>query len=108
MVYLYLVLAILCEVIGTMLLPISQNFTKFLPTIGLSISYILAFYFLTFAMHSIPIAIVYGTWSGLGILCISILSYFIYGQTLQWQSILGLFLIIAGVVLVNIFTSKSY
>ena len=105
MAYFYLLIAIICEVSGTMLLSISDNFTKPLPTIFLSVSYILAFYFLTFAMNSIPIAIVYATWSGLGIFCISILSYFIFDQSLQWQSILGLFFIVLGVVIVNTFTS---
>ena len=104
MSYIYLACAIVCEVIGTMLLPASQNFTKITPTITLSILYILAFYFLTYSLKSIPIAIVYATWSGLGIFSISILSYLIYGQTLQWQSIVGLLLIIIGVVIVNIFS----
>ena len=107
MVYIYLLIAIICEVFGTMLLSVSENFTKPIPTIGLSIAYILAFYFLTFAMKSIPVAIVYATWSGLGVFCISILSYFIHGQALQWQSIFGLFLIVSGVILVNTYASQS-
>ena len=86
-----------------MLLPVSENFTKPIPTIGLTIAYILAFYFLTFALKSIPIAIVYATWAGLGIFLISILGYFIYEQALQWQSILGLILIVFGVAIVNTF-----
>ena len=108
MSYLYLVCAIFCEVFGTMLLPLSQNFTKFVPTIILSISYILAFYFLTHSLKDIPIAVVYATWSGLGIFSISILSYLIYGQVLHWQSIIGMFLIIIGVIIVNIFSANNY
>ena len=65
MAYFYLLAAIFCEVLGTMLLPISNNFTKIIPTTILSISYILAFYFLTFALKNIPIAIVYASWSAL-------------------------------------------
>ena len=103
MSYVYLFVAVISEVIGTMLLPISVNFTKPIPTIGLTIAYILAFYFLTFALKSIPIAIVYATWAGLGVFLISILGYFIYDQVLQWQSILGLILIVLGVVIVNTF-----
>ena len=103
MSYIYLAVAIFCEVIGTMLLPLSENFSKPLPSLALIIAYILAFYFLTFALQSIPIAIVYATWSGLGVLLISILGYIIYDQTLQWQSIVGLFFIITGVILVNSF-----
>ena len=103
MAYVYLFFAVISEVIGTMLLPVSENFTKPIPTIGLTIAYILAFYFLTFALKSIPIAIVYATWAGLGVFLISILGYFIYEQALQWQSILALILIVFGVTIVNIF-----
>ena len=103
MSYIYLAVAIFCEVIGTMLLPLSENFSKPLPSLALIIAYILAFYLLTFALQSIPIAIVYATWAGLGVLLISILGYIIYDQTLQWQSIVGLFFIVIGVILVNSF-----
>ena len=103
MAYVYLFVAVISEVVGTMLLPVSENFTKPIPTIGLTIAYILAFYFLTFALNSIPIAIVYATWAGLGVFLISILGYFIYEQALQWQSILGLILIVFGVAIVNTF-----
>ena len=103
MAYVYLFVAVISEVIGTMLLPVSENFTKPIPTICLTIAYILAFYFLTCALKSIPIAIVYATWAGLGVFLISILGYFIYEQALQWQSILGLILIVFGVAIVNTF-----
>ena len=104
--YLFLIGAILCEVAGTMLLPVTQNFTKILPTSFLTIVYISAFYLLTFVVNKLPIAIVYATWSGLGIFTISILGYIFFKQTLAWQAIVGLFLIVIGVVLVNSFTVK--
>ena len=62
--YVFLVGAIFCEVAGTMLLPVSQNFTKLIPTVALSIFYLTAFYLLTFVVNKLPIAIVYATWSG--------------------------------------------
>ena len=89
-----------------MLLPLSQNFTKLIPTILLAIFYLSAFYLLTFVVNKLPIAIVYATWSGLGIFTIAILGYIFFKQTLGWQAILGLFLIVIGVVLVNSFTIK--
>ena len=104
--YLFLVGAIICEVCGTMLLPVTQNFTKLTPTVFLAIFYLSAFYLLTFVVDKLPIAIVYGTWSGLGIFTIAILGYIFFKQTLAWQAILGLFLIVIGVVLVNSFTIK--
>ena len=104
--YLILFLAIICEVFGTMLLPVSQNFTKLIPTTILIIFYITAFYLLTFVVNKLPIAIVYATWSGLGIFTIAILGYIFFKQSLAWQAILGMFLIVVGVVLVNSFTVK--
>ena len=102
--YLFLTGAIICEVCGTMLLPITQNFTRLTPTIFLALFYLSAFYLLTFVVDKLPIAIVYGTWSGLGIFTIAILGYIFFKQTLSWQAIIGLFLIIAGTLLVNAFT----
>tara|TARA_B100000900_G_C20459936_1_gene666799 strand:- start:437 stop:769 length:333 start_codon:yes stop_codon:yes gene_type:complete len=102
--YIFLFGAIFFEVAGTMLLPISQNFTKLLPTIALTTFYLIAFYLLTFVVNKLPIAIVYATWSGLGIFTIAILGYIFFKQTLTWQAILGLFLIIIGVILVNSFS----
>ena len=102
--YFFLGGAIFCEVAGTMLLPISQNFTKILPTVVLGIFYISALYLLTFVVNKLPIAIVYATWSGLGIFTISILGYIFFKQNLSWQAVLGLFLIIVGVILVNSFS----
>ena len=104
--YLFLVGAIFCEVAGTMLLPISQNFTKLVPTLALSVFYLCAFYLLTFVVNKLPIAIVYATWSGLGIFTIAILGYIFFKQTLAWQAIAGLFLIVIGVILVNSFAGK--
>ncbi len=105
--YLFLFGAIFCEVAGTMLLPASQNFSKFMPTFALAIFYLTAFYLLTFVVNKLPIAIVYATWSGLGIFTIAILGYIFFKQTLAWQSILGLFLIVVGVILVNTFSINN-
>ena len=99
--YLILVIAIFCEVAGTILLPVSQNFTKIIPTFFLSIFYICALYLLTFVVNKLPIAIVYATWSGLGVFTVAILGYVLFNETLGWQSIIGLFLIVIGVILVN-------
>ena len=86
-----------------MLLPVSQNFTKLIPTTLLTIFYLTAFYLLTYVVNKLPIAIVYATWSGLGVFTIAILGYIFLSQTLNWQSISGLFLIVVGVILVNSF-----
>ena len=105
--YIFLIAAIFCEVAGTMLLPVSQNFTKLIPTVALSAFYLTAFYLLTFVVNKLPIAIVYATWSGLGIFTIAILGYIFLKQSLSWQAILGMFLIVVGVTLVNMYSSKT-
>ena len=105
--YLILIIAIFFEVGGTMLLPISQNFTKVIPTVALAIFYLSSFYLITFVVDKIPIAIVYATWSGLGVFTVAILGYIFFKQSLSWQAVLGLFLIVIGVVLVNSFTAKT-
>ena len=101
MSYVYLIGAILCEVTGTMLLPISKNFTKPLITITLVLAYVMAFYLLTFALKEIPLAIAYATWAGMGIFLITVLGYFFYSESLQWQTVLGLALIAVGIAIVN-------
>ena len=104
--YIFLSLAIILEVFGTMLLPVSQNFTKIFPTVALVAAYVCSFYFLTFALKTIPIAVVYASWAGLGVFLIAVLSKFIFDQSLSWQVVMGLILIILGVILVNTFSGS--
>ena len=68
--------------------------------------HIYVLYFLTHVLDKIPIAVVYATWSGLGIFTIAIFGYIFFKQNLSWQVMLGLFFIVVGVVLVNSFSSK--
>ena len=105
--YIVLFLAIIFEVIGTMLLPVSQNFTKLLPSSILLFSYGISFYFLAVVTQKLPLSIVYATWSGMGVFTVALLSYIFYKQTLSWQSIVGLFLIVVGVTIVNIYKSVN-
>ena len=104
--YIILFFAILFEVLGTMLLPASQNFTKLLPTSILLLSYGASFYFLALVSQKLPLAIIYTSWAGLGVFSVAMLSYFFYKQTLNWQTIIGLFLIIIGVTVVNLYKTE--
>ena len=107
--YLCLLAAIVFEVSGTLLLPASQNFTNVKATISLVLLYGVSFYFLSIVVNFIPIAIMYATWSGLGIFTLALVSYFAFNQSLNFWSVIGLALIVIGVVLVNInITSVSY
>ena len=105
--YLFLAGAIVCEVIGTLLLPYSKNFTRVYPSVLLVVCYMVAFVFLSFAVREIPLTIVYATWCGVGIFLVSVLSYFLFEQSLPWQGIVGLVLIVVGVTLVNGFKASS-
>ncbi len=104
--YVILFFAIALEVLGTMLLPASQNFTKPVPTSILLVSYGVSFYFLALVSQKLPLAIIYASWAGLGVFSVAILSYFFYKQTFNWQTIIGLFLIIIGVTIVNLYKTK--
>ena len=103
MSYVYLFGAIALEVLGTMLLPLSNNFTKVLPTLILILSYLTSFYLLSITVQKLPLSVVYASWAGLGVFSVTILSYVIYKQTLTLPVIIGLFLIVIGVTLVNIY-----
>tara|TARA_S200000501_G_scaffold323887_1_gene320798 strand:+ start:28 stop:357 length:330 start_codon:yes stop_codon:yes gene_type:complete len=107
MAYIYLLGAIICEVLGTMLLPIAKNFTKPIISIVLVIAYIISFYLLTFALKEIPIAIAYATWAGAGIFLISLFGYLFYDQSLNWQSLIGLLFIVIGVTIINTFKNPQ-
>ena len=105
--YLILFVAIAFEVLGTMLLPASQNFTKALPSIILLISYGISFYLLSILSQRLPLAIIYASWAGMGVFSIALLSYIFYKQTLNWQSVIGLFLIVVGVTVVNVYKGQT-
>lgn len=107
MSYVFLAGAVIFEVIGTLLLPATQNFTRAMPTAIMIGCYAVAFYCLTFAIRDIPIAIVYAIWSGVGVFLIALFSTLVYKQILQWQAIVGLALIISGVALVNLFSASN-
>ena len=107
MQYAYLLIAVALEVCGTVLLPVSQNFTRPAPTLSLIGCYAASFYCLTFALNTLPIAVVYATWSGLGIFLITLLGYLFFEQVLDWRAMFGLVLIVTGVVLVNRFAPNK-
>ena len=105
MIYFVLAIAVCFEVLGTSMLPATQNFTRFVPTVATLVSCAISFYLLTLALRDIPLAVVYATWSGMGVFLVACIGYFIYAQALQWQTVLGLILIVAGVILVNLYSS---
>ena len=95
--------AIVFEVFATMLLPVSQNFTRLIPSFIMLISYGISFYFLSIVSQQLPLALIYASWAGMGIFLVTVLSYFLYKQVLNWQIILGLCFIIVGICLIHLF-----
>jgi len=106
MKWIFLSIAIIAEVIGTSALKSAEGFTKFTPSVIVVIGYGISFYFLSLTLKTIPVGISYAIWSGVGITLISIIGYFFYKQTLDIPAIIGILLIIAGVIVINLF-SKS-
>ncbi len=108
MLYSMLVLAIVFEVLGTSAMQAAQHFTRLLPTLMMVVCYAVAFYFLSYTLKVIPVGIAYAIWSGLGIVLISLAGYLVFGQKLDFAAILGLGLIIAGVVVLNLFSKSTF
>jgi small multidrug resistance pump len=102
--YIYLGIAIVSEVIGTSALNASQGFTRLLPSVIVVVGYAIAFYFLALTLRTIPVAIAYAIWSGVGIVLIAIVGVFWFRQALDLPAVIGLALIVAGVIVVNGFS----
>ncbi|MBO1074752.1 DMT family transporter [Roseomonas marmotae] len=105
--YLPLLAAIVLEVIATSALQASQQFTRPWPTAVMALGYLAAFFFLSLALRGIPVGIAYAIWSGLGIVLISAVGWVVFGQKLDMPAIIGLGLILAGVLVVNLFSGTA-
>jgi small multidrug resistance pump len=102
-----LALAILCEVIATSALKASHGFTRLAPSLIVVIGYTIAFYCLSLSLRTIPLGIVYAVWSGAGVALITLIGWLIYGQVLDLAAMIGLSLIVAGVVILNLFSRAA-
>jgi small multidrug resistance pump len=103
MSYLYLLLAIAGELIGSSMLKASEGFTKIYPTISLIIAFVGSFFFLSLAMKTIPLNTAYALWSGIGIIATTIISVLIWKEKINIASVTGIALILVGVVILNLF-----
>ncbi|HXV31896.1 MAG TPA: SMR family transporter [Sinorhizobium sp.] len=108
MLYTVLVIAIVFEVLGTSAMQAAQHFTRLAPTALMVVCYAVAFFFLSYTLRYIPVGIAYALWSGLGIVLISLVGYLTFGQKLDLAAILGLALIIAGVLVLNLFSKSTF
>lgn len=107
MPYLYLAIAILAEVIGTSALKASEGFSRLLPSLVVVAGYGTAFYFLALALRVIPVGIAYAIWSGVGVALITLIGWFVFKQRLDAAALAGVALIVAGVVVIQLFSGAA-
>jgi len=105
MPFAYLALAILAEVVGTSALKASNGFTVWTPSAVVVVAYAVSFYFLSLALRTIPVGVAYAIWSGVGIVLISAIGWVAFRQRLDAAALTGIALIIAGVAVINLFSS---
>lgn len=105
--WLYLLLAIVAEVIATSALKSSAGFTRLLPSLAVVVGYGVAFYFLSLTLRSIPVGVAYAVWSGAGIVLISLVGRVLFGQRLDTPALVGIGLILAGVLVLQLFSDSS-
>ena len=107
MAYLYLAIAIVAEVIGTSFMKVSAGFTRPGPAAITIVAYAIAFYALSLTLRTIPTGIAYAIWSGVGIVLIATVAWMFQGQKLDIAAILGMALIVAGVIVMNLFSRAA-
>ncbi|WP_456282473.1 SMR family transporter [Cupriavidus sp. JZ107] len=104
--WIYLAIAIIAEVIATTALKAAAGFTRPLPSLVVVTGYAIAFFCLSLTLRSVPIGIAYAIWSGVGIVLVSVAAWLLFGQRLDLPALLGIALIMAGVLVINLW-SKS-
>ena len=104
---LYLAIAIVGEVVATSFLRASNGFTELWPTSVVVVGYAITFYFFSLALQTTPVGNGYAIWSGTGIVLIAAIAYFTHGQTLDLPALIGMGLILAGVLVINLFSHSS-
>jgi len=105
--YLSLAIAIVAEVVATTALRASTGFTVLVPSAIAIVGYVVAFYFLSLTLRTMPVGIAYALWSGVGIVLISFAGWLIYKQVLDAPALIGMALIGAGVIVINLFSKST-
>ncbi|NDV23999.1 multidrug efflux SMR transporter [Desulfovibrio sp. JC022] len=102
--YIYLVVAIVFEVIATSALKACEGFTKVGPSSIVVLGYMASFYFFSIVLKTMPVGVAYAIWCGLGIIMVTLVGVFLYGQTPDLPAVLGMVLIMSGVGVINYFS----
>ena len=102
--YVYLLIAIIAEVIATSSLKASQGFTRLIPSMVVLLGYGAAFYLLSLSLKGIGVGIAYALWSGIGIILVAAVGVVVFGEEIDVPAVIGFVLIIAGVVILNLYS----
>lgn len=105
--YIYLLIAILSEVTASTALRATKGFTQLVPSLITVVGYAVSFYALSHTLTVFKLGITYAIWSGLGMILVAILGYLVYGQKLDWPAFIGIALIIAGVLVIQLFSQQT-
>ena len=107
MQFVYLVLAIVAEVTATTALKASAGMRETLPSVVVVVGYAVSFYFLSLTLRTMSIGIAYAIWSGVGIVLIAAAGFLLYRQPLDMPALIGMALILAGVLVINLFSKTA-
>ena len=105
--YIYLILAVAPETVATHPLPPRPQFTRLVPSLIVVGGYGIAFFLLSLTLRVMPVGIVYAIWSGLGIVFIAVIGLVVFGQRLDLPAILGISMIMAGILVIHLFSGAS-
>ena len=105
--YAWLAIAIVAEVIGTSTLKASEGFTRLLPSLVTAVGYGVAFYCLSHSMKTVPVGVGYAIWSGVGVVLITAIAWVAFKQRLDLPALAGMGLIVAGVLVINLFSKSA-
>ena len=105
--WLILFVAGLCEIGWAVGLKYTEGFSRLWPSAVVVLGYGVAFYFLSLTLRTVPVGVAYAIWSGLGVVLVALLSWWLFGQKLDLAALLGMGLIVAGVLVMNLFSSST-
>ena len=105
--YGWLAIAILAEVIATTALKASDGFTRLWPSVITVLGYAVAFHGLSLTIRTVPLGLAYALWSGVGLVLITAIAWIVYKQRLDTPALIGLGLILAGVLVINLFSKTA-
>lgn len=102
----FLAIAVIAEVVGTSFLKSAAGFTRPWPSLAVVLCYAIAFYCLSLTLRTLPVGIAYAVWAGTGIVLIALIGRVLFAQQLDTAALLGIGLILAGVVVINVFSGS--